>query len=78
MFSDWRVFCNFRTKTGIQFKCANGQLIRASSVGDVGFLTDVFLVPQLQKNLISEEKLVLSGWRTVTFDRVKQIYDNVE
>ena len=28
MFSDWRVFQNFRTKTGIQVKCANGHLIK--------------------------------------------------
>ena len=59
MFSDWRVFRNFRTKTGIQVKCANGQFIEASGVGDVDFLTGVLLVPQLK--LISEGKLALSG-----------------
>ena len=61
MFSDWRGFRNFRTKTGIQVKCANGQLIDASGVDDVGFLTDVLLVPQLKKNLSSERKLALFG-----------------
>ena len=49
MFPVWRVFRIFRTKTGIQVKCANGQLIAASGVGDVGFLTGVLLVPQLKK-----------------------------
>ena len=61
MFSDWRVFRNFRTKTGVQVMCANGQLVEASGVGDVGFLTNVLLVPQLRTNLISEGKRALSG-----------------
>ena len=74
MCSDWKVFRNFRTKTGIQVKCANGALIE-KPVGGVDFLTDVLLVPQLKKNLNSEGKLTLSGWRIVTFDRVKKIYD---
>ena len=54
MFSDWRVFLNFLTKTGIQVKCADGQLVEASGVGDVGFLTNALLVPQLKANLIPE------------------------
>ena len=47
MFSDWRVFRYFRNKTGIQVRCVNGQPVEASGVGDVGFLTNVLLVPQL-------------------------------
>ena len=54
MFSGWRVFRDFSSKTGIQVKCANGQLIEASGVGDVGILTTVLLVAQLKKNLIYE------------------------
>ena len=46
MFSDWRVFRNFRTKTGIQVKCASDQLIEASDVGDLDFLIGILLVPQ--------------------------------
>ena len=57
MFSDWRVSRNFGTKTGIQVKCANGQLVEASGVGDVGCLTYVLLVPSLKTNLISEGEL---------------------
>ena len=67
MFSDWRVFYNFRTTTGIQVKCANGELAEASGVGDVGFLSNISLVPQLKINLISEgreETILLSGWKT--------------
>ena len=75
MFSDWRVFRNFRTKTGIQVKCANGQLIEAFDVDDVGFQTNALLVPQLKKCLISEGEIALSGWETVTLDRVKEVYD---
>ena len=45
MFSDWRVFRKFRTTTGVQVRCANGQLVGASGVGDAGFLTNVLLVP---------------------------------
>ena len=74
MFSDWRVFLNFR-KTVLQVKCANGQLVAASGVGDVGFLTDVLLVPQLKTNLISEGKLALYGWKIMTYNRVKEVYD---
>ena len=61
MLSTWRIFRNFRTKTGIQVKCTNGQLVEASGVGDVSFLTNVLLVPQLKTNLIFEGKLALSG-----------------
>ena len=75
MFSDWRVFRNFRATTGVQVKCANGQLVGASGVGDVGFLKNVLLVPQLKTNLISEGKLALSGWKIMTYNRVKDIFD---
>ena len=75
MFSDLRVFHNFCTKTGIQVKCANGQLIEPFSVGDAGFLTNSLGVPQLKTNLISKGKLALSGWKTLTCDRVKEVYD---
>ena len=51
MFSDWRVFKNFPINTEIQVNCANGQVIEASGVGNVGFLTDVLLIPQLKKYL---------------------------
>ena len=74
MFSDWRVSRNFRTKTGVQVRCANGQLVEASGVGDEGFLTNVLLVPQLKTNLISEGKLALTGWKTMTYNRVEEIY----
>ena len=60
MFTDLRVFRNFRTKIGIQVKCANGQLIEASGVGDVGFLADVLSVPKLKKTLNSKRELALS------------------
>ena len=50
MFSDWRGFRNFRTKTWIQVKCADGQLIEAYGVGDWGFLTDVLMILQIKKN----------------------------
>ena len=61
MFSDWRVFRNFRNKTGIQVKCAYDELIEASGVGNVGFLPDVLLVPQLEKNLILRLNLLYLG-----------------
>ena len=64
MFSDWRVFRNFRTKTGVQVRCANGQLAESSGVGDVGFLTNVLLIPQLKTNLISEGKHGYGGSHT--------------
>ena len=67
MFSDWRVFCNLR--------CANGKVVAASGVGDVGFLRDVLIVPQQKTNLISEGKLALSGWKIMTYNRVKDVYD---
>ena len=38
MLSDWRVHCTFRSKTGIQVKSANRQLIEASSVVSVVIL----------------------------------------
>ena len=75
MFSDWRVFHKFRTKTGVQVRCANSQLVGASGVGDVGFLINVLLVPQLKTNLISEGKLALSEWKAMTYNRVKVVYD---
>ena len=50
--TDWRVFRSFCTKTGIQVKCANGQLIEASGVGDVGFFTHVLLVLQLKNTFL--------------------------
>ena len=37
MFSNLRVFCNFRAKTGVQVRCMNRQLVEASGVGDLGF-----------------------------------------
>ena len=76
MFSDWRVFSNFRTKTGVQVMHANGQLAEASGVVDVGFLSNVLLVPKLKTNLISEGKLALSGWKTMTYNHVKEVYDH--
>ena len=36
-------------------------VVAASGVGDVGFLTNVLLAPQLKTNLILEGKLALSG-----------------
>ena len=60
---------------GIQVKCANNQLIDASDVDDVGFLTYVLLISLLKENLISGGKLNLSGEKTMTFDRVKEVYD---
>ena len=39
-------------------------------MGDLGILTNVLLVPQHKKNLISEGKPALPGWKTFTFDRV--------
>ena len=66
MISDLRVFRNFRTKTGIQIKYAIGQLIEASGLGDVCFLTNVLLVPKLKKTLISQGKLALSGRKYMT------------
>ena len=75
MFSDWRVFQNFCTTNGVQVKCANGQLVGSSGVGDVGFLKNVLLVPQLKANLISEGKLALPGWEIMTYNRVKDVYD---
>ena len=56
-------------------RCAIGQLVEASGLGDVGFLTNVLLVHLLKKNLISEEKLALSGWKNFTYNRVKEVYD---
>ena len=53
---------------------ANGQLVEVSGVGDVGFLTNVLLVHRLKTSLISEGKLALSGWKTLTYNRVKQVY----
>ena len=65
-------------QNGVQVSCANGQLIEASGVGDAGFLTDALLVPQLKENLISEGKLALSGWKTMTFDCVNEIMEALD
>ena len=35
MSSDWIFSRNFRSTTGIQVRCANGQLVEASGVGEV-------------------------------------------
>ena len=56
-------------------RCTNRQLVGVSGVRDVGFLTNVLLVPQLKTNLISEGILALSGWKTMTFNRVEAVYD---
>ena len=74
-FSDWRGFRNFRTKTGVQVRCANGQLVEAYGVGDAGILSNVLLIPQHKTTLISEGKPALSGWKTMTYNRVKDVYD---
>ena len=47
--------------TGIKVRCANGQLVEVSGVGDVGFLTNILLVPQLKTNLTSDGELALFG-----------------
>ena len=44
-------------------------------MGDVGFQTNILLVPQLKTNLISEGKLALSGWETMAYNRVKEGYN---
>ena len=54
--------------------CQCTLLVEASGVGDVGFLTNALLVPQLKTNFISEGELALSGWKTMTFNSVKEIY----
>ena len=38
MSSDWRLFCIFHIKSGIQAKCANSELVDASGVDDVDIL----------------------------------------
>ena len=43
MFTDWCVLNNFCTKTGIQAKCANCHLIKASGVGDVVLMINDFV-----------------------------------
>ena len=55
MFSEWRVFHNFRTKNGIQVECSDSQLIAASDVGDNDILTNVLLVAQLKKTSYMRE-----------------------
>ena len=66
---------NFHTKTGVQVRYANEQLVAASGLGDVGFPTIVLLVPQFKTNLISEGKLALSEWKIMTYNRVKDVFD---
>ena len=57
MFSDWTVFRNWCTKTGIRVKGAYRQLVDAFGVGDVGLITNVLLIQQLKTDLISVGKL---------------------
>ena len=49
MFSDWRMFKNLSTDVNLRVKCANGSLTEVLSVGDVGILPKVLLVPQMRK-----------------------------
>ena len=49
IFSGWSAYI-----FNIQVKCFNSQLVEASDVGDVGFLTNVLLVPQLTGKVFSE------------------------
>ena len=44
-------------------------------MGDVGFLINVLLVPQLKTTLISDGKLALSGWKIMTYNRVKDVFN---
>ena len=58
-------FGNIRTKTGIPFKCANGQLIVVSDVGDLDKPTNVLLASQLKLAFLDRKLLPLIALKRV-------------
>ena len=71
-------FRNYCNKTGIQIKCANGQLIKESGVGDVSIPNNVSLVTPLKINLIFFGKLALTGYTLLHFIASEKFMINTE